>query len=213
MKTILTCLTVILAIGLLFAETNPTNDYFNNPTTQSFSAAWNYSSEQLTKDPSDVNTKILMAYLANAEANRLAEEIAPAFNEMEMGSKFQFANLLLTQNRFDEAIEIYDELNEASPGWSCPWRHKGEALYSLKRYKEAEVSLGKAIETNLEHYDAYIWMAKTQYQLKKYKAALKNLETALTLSPGAEESPDEAISENSIKDLHETLLIKTHKKK
>jgi hypothetical protein len=56
-------------------------------------------------------------------------------------------------------------------------------------------------------------MAKIQYQLKKYKPALKNLETALTLNPEAEESNDEVLSENSIRALHEDLLIKTGKKK
>ncbi len=213
MKVTLICLTIILSIGLLFAESDPTSDYFVNPTTQSFTAAWNYCSEQLAKDSTDLNTKILMAYIANAEANRIAESISPSVVDMDTGLKFQYANLLLAQHMYDDAIVIYNDLNASSPNWSCPWRHKGQSLYSLKRYKEAEASLAKAIETNLEHYDAYIWMAKTQYQLKKYKDALKNLETALTLNPNAEENMDEAVSENSIKALHEELLLKTHKKK
>jgi tetratricopeptide (TPR) repeat protein len=109
-------------------------------------------------------------------------------------------------------IKIYDELNAESPGWSCPWRHKGQAFYNLKRYKEAASALTQAIETNREHYDAYIWMARTQYMLKKYQAALTNLEIALTLSPSAEESPGETISEDSIKAFYRELLTKTNKK-
>lgn len=213
MKFTLICLTVILSAGLLFAEANPTSEYFNNPSIKSFSSAWEFCAGELAKDSTNVNLQILMAYLANAEAGRLTESISEAIDSMEPGAKFQYANLLLAQNKFEDAIELYDELNTLSPSWSCPWRHKGQALYSLKRYKEAEASLSKAIETNLEHYDAYVWMAKTQYQLKKYKPALKNLETALSLNPEAEESNDEVISESSIKALHQDLLHKTGKKK
>jgi len=211
MKKLLICLTVILSIGLLCAASNPVNDYFANPSPQSFATAWNSCSENLAKDSTQVSVKILMAYLATSEAKRLAQVISPEAESLDTVNKFQYANLLLSQNRFEDAIDIYDILNTESPGWSCPWRHKGEALYHLKHYKEAVVSLTQAIETNREHYDAYIWMAKTQYQLKKYKAALANLEIALTLSPSAEESPGEAISEESIKALHQELLTKARK--
>lgn len=212
MKRNLLITILLLLSALLLAEGSPLDAYFDNPDAASFTAAYNFCAEQLAADSTAVSYEILMANLAAIEASRLTDGIAPKAKAFDLSGKFQFANLLLAQNRFEEAVGLYNEINAESPGWSCPWRHKGEALYNLKRYKEAEVSLKQAVETNKEHYDAYVWLAKTQYQLKKYKQALKNLETALTLNPGAEESPDETLAEDSIRALHEDLLYKTGKK-
>jgi tetratricopeptide (TPR) repeat protein len=206
-------ITAIAALTLsLFAESNPLNDYFDHPTSQTFTAAYNACADSLAKDPARVSYRILQANLATMESDRLTETVYPLADSLDAGGTFQFANLLLAQNKFAEAIGRYQGLNDAYPAWSCPWRHKGQALYELKRFKEAEASLQQAIVTNLEHYDAYVWMARTQYQLKKYRPALKNLETALALNPEAEESPDEVISQDSIHALHEALLAKTGKK-
>lgn len=213
MKRVIIICSIMLITGILCGESNPVSDYFNNPTAKTFTNAWASCADDLAKDSTQVNIKILMANLANLESQRLINEISPMADTLSAGIKFQYANVLLGQNRLSEAIEQYNALNAAYPGWSCPFRHKGEAYYRLELYKEAEASLTKAIETNLEHYDAYVWMAKTQYQMKKYKKALTYLETALTLNPEAEESPDEYISEDSIKALHDELLLKTGKKK
>jgi tetratricopeptide (TPR) repeat protein len=211
-KTLLFCTFLLLAL-FLAAQDNPITDYFNNPNPQTFETAWNFCNSQLAEDSTQVDVKILMANLAVIESKRLADEVTPLVENLEVGGKFQYANLLLAQNRFEAAIDVYETINQDYPGWSCPWRHKGQALYSLKRYKDAEKSIAKAIETNAEHYDAYIWMARIQYKLKKYKPALKNLEIAMSLNPESEESPDEAISADSIRALHEALLKKTGKLK
>jgi len=213
MKRILFFAVIIMLLGSLYAETNPLNTYFESPSAVTFTAAYNFCADKLAQDSTQVSYKILMANLAVMESNRIAEDIYPQVDNLEAGGKFQFANLLLAQNKFEEAIDIYSDLNLNYSTWSCPWRHKGQALYNLKRYKDAETSLTKAIETNTEHYDAYVWMARTQFELKKYKAALKNLETAMSLNPQAEESSDEVISDQSISALHEQLLKKTGKTK
>ncbi len=213
MKKLILIFTVMFAMAMLFAEESPVNDYFDNPSNQTYTAAWQFCSNYLANDSTMVNIKILMANIAMLESKRLINEISTMADTLSAGVKFQYANVLLAQNRLIEAIKQYNALNTAYPGWSCPFRHKGEAYYRLQNYKEAEASLAKAIETNLEHYDAYVWMARTQYQMKKYKKALTYLKTALTLNPEAEESPDEMISEDSIKALHDELLVKTGKKK
>ncbi len=208
-------LSIIMASLILFAclkaETTPLNAYFENPSAAAFMTAFDFCSNKLAQHPTQLTYKILMANLATMESVRLADEIHPMLDSLQTGAKFQYANLLLAQNRFDEAVAIYDVLNKNTPNWSCPWRHKGEALFELKRYEEAEVSLIQAIETNKEHYDAYVWMAKTQYQLGKYKEALKHLETALTLDPEAEASEDAGISKESVQILHRDLRQLTGK--
>jgi len=213
MRQLLAVAVILLFCAALNAQANPVKNYLSNPTPQSFSTAFNHLADKVAQDSTLLNYKVLMAQIAVMESGRLAQEVYPYKEKLTPGQKFQFANLLLAQNNFEEAIGIYDEINRDTPDWSCPWRHKGEAYYKMKDYKGAETALAKSIETNKEHYDAYIWMAKAQYEQKKYKQALKNLETALTLNPEAEESDDESISEESINALYRELLKKTGRTK
>jgi tetratricopeptide (TPR) repeat protein len=211
MKKLSILMLMLTLLSLLAAETNPVASYFANPNPDTYLAAVQSCRADLAQAPEKVSVKILMANIAVMEANRLAKEVAAVSDQLDVGGSFQYANLLLAQKKYDEAIAIYQKINTDSPDWSCPWRHKGEAYFRMGNYKSALVSFQQAVETNKEHYDAYIWLAKTQYVLKKYKPALKNLETALTLNPESEESPDEVISEKTIKELHEALLKKTGK--
>ena len=214
MYKILILIALILAAGLLLAaETTALDSYFADPNPQSFISAYNYCKEQVSMYSNSTSFKILLASLVNMETQRLTEVLTPYADTLGSGETFQYANLLLAQNRYEETLPLYGKLNADYPTWSCPWRHKGQALYQLKRYKEAEASLTQAIATNVEHYDAYIWQAKTQYQLKKYKLALQNLETAKTLNANAEASEDGGISNSEINQLYTDLLDKMHKTK
>ena len=49
--------------------------------------------------------------------------------ELPNKAKFSCANIQLEMGRYDDAIEIYKMLNEKTPKWSCPWRHRGEAYW------------------------------------------------------------------------------------
>ena len=213
MKKLCLLVVVMQLLMILWGETNPVADYFNNPTTANYISAAQYCQKSLEKDPSQNNTKVLMANIAIMEASRLTEEVSLILDSLDTGGLFQYANLLLAQKDYAEAIKIYQKLNTDFPDWSCPWRHKGEALYRQENFKAAAIAFQQAITTNKEHYDAYLWLARAQYQLKKYKDALRNLETALALNPEAEESPDEVISADSIIALHTALLKKTGKQK
>lgn len=202
---------MLTILSLLVAETSPVTSYFANPNSTAYLAAVQSCQADLQQDPEKVSVKILMANLAVMEAKRLANEVAEVSDKLDIGGSFQYANLLLAQKEYELAIAIYQKINTDSPDWSCPWRHKGEAYFRMGDYKSALVAFQQAVQTNKEHYDAYLWLAKTQYVLKKYKPALKNLETAFTLNPEAEQNTDEVISEKTIKELHEALLKKTGK--
>lgn len=213
MKRLLFLISTLLFVGLLSAGNAVLDGYYENPNSENFLAAYSFCQKSLEADSTNTDMRLLTAYIVNTENNRLMASLETLADNLSAGQRFQLGNLYLSQGKHGSAIEQYEILNEDYPDWSCPWRHKGQALYETGNYKDAEKSIAKAIETNKDHYDAYIWMAKIQYQLKKYKPALQNLEIALSLNPSAEESPDEVISKNSIKALHELLLEKTGKKK
>jgi tetratricopeptide (TPR) repeat protein len=212
MKKFCLLILILSMLAWLAAEANPVTDYFSNPTSAAYIAAVQYCSTSLEKDPSQNMLKIQLASLAVTEANRLTADVSSAEDKLDTAGLFQYGNLLLAQKRYQDAINVYQKINVSTPAWSCPWRHKGEAYFRLNNYKQALEALLMAVETNRQHYDAYLWLARTQYQLKKYKAGLQSLETALTLNPKAEENQDEVMSENSIKALHDALLKKTGKR-
>ena len=195
-----------LALAFCFAEESPVTLYLQNQNLETFQQAVNYLIKIDQEGESGMQAKLNLAYISNLESLRLLDLAKENLDNLKPGERFALANLFLEMDKYPEAIEIYDLLNEATPLWSCPWRHKGEALYKSGNFESAKIALGKAIETNEEHYDAYIWYAKTLYELKEYKQALTALETAFNLTEENEESEfDMVLSEEELNQLYQEL--------
>lgn len=205
-------LALLLCIATLaYTVTNPLHDYFSNPGEESFRLAVNSLCDAIAKGESVNANKVNLAYICNMESTRISETMQAMADSLAPGEKFALANMLLAQDKHEQAVAIYDKINKDAPNWSCPWRHKGEALYKMKNYKAAEQALQQAVATNEQHYDAYLWLAFTQYELKQYKKAWSSLEKARSLSSNAEESADEAISDAKVNELSAKLKKKLHK--
>jgi len=208
-KFMLLCL-ILSMLSIIFAAeaANPISAYLENPNTESYSKAVSYIAENNAKETEGMGMQLTQAYLANVELNRILDLAKTA--KLSAGESFTLANLYLSMEKYPEAIAIYDRINTDTPAWSCPWRHKGEALYQMKDYKASVKALEQAIETNKEHYDAYIWMAKSLYELKKYKAARANMEIAFKLDSSKEHgSSDAEMVDKDIQDLYEKIKAKT----
>ena len=208
-KLMLLCL-ILSMLSFVFAEeaANPISLYMEKPNTESFSKAVSYIAENDAKETEGMGMKLTLAFIANNELNRIME--LAKTSKLSPGESFTLANLYLSMEKYPEAIAMYDKINTDTPAWSCPWRHKGEALYEMKDYKGSVKALEQAIETNKEHYDAYIWMAKSLYELKKYKAARANIEIALKLDSSSEHgSADEEMTDKDVQDLYEKIKAKT----
>ncbi len=61
--------------------------------------------------------------------------------------------------------------------------NRGNTLYDLKRYKEANTAYGKAIALQPEYTEAWHGRGDTLYKLKRYKEALDAYEKAIQLQP------------------------------
>lgn len=184
---------------------DPFRDYIANPGYEHFRTALDHyqaqaDSSQITAD------NLKLAYLYYLELERTLDLIGKEMDDQPYGLRFQYANLLLELKRFDEAIIHYSALNEAAPDWSCPWRHKGEALYSSGQLEAAEIALLKAVETRVEHYDAYVWLAEVQRDLAKYQEALETLETGFSYKGKDIEDPDEEVADEDVQFLYLELL-------
>ncbi|MCF7858878.1 MAG: tetratricopeptide repeat protein [Candidatus Cloacimonetes bacterium] len=129
------------------------------------------------------NTSVLMlSYLYTMELNRNLDILGQRRDSLSTKTKFSYANLLLELGRLEEAIDVYSELNKDFPIWSCPWRHKGQALLEQEKFEAAEKSTLKAIETREDHFDAYLQLARIQIELGKYEIALQTLNNGMKYS-------------------------------
>ena len=182
---------------ILFAN-EAFSDYQKKQTSDTFLKAY----KQLEKENQDV----MNAYLLYMELNRFTQKIESNLDSLDMRSKFSYANLLLSLGRFDESIEVYEQINAQTPNWSCPWRHKGEAYLKNNELAKSEKSLKKAIETRVEHYDAYIMLAEVQMKMEKYQEALETFQTGLSYKGKDIEDPEEEVNQLDEKILHLKLL-------
>jgi len=202
----------LLILNFCLAQESPVTLYLQNQNLETYQQAVNYLLKIDKEDNSGMQAKLNLAYISNLESLRLMDLAKADMDNLKPGERFALANLYLERDKYADAISIYNLLNEATPKWSCPWRHKGEALFKSGKYDAAKKSLEMAIETNKEHYDAYLWYAKTLYELKDYKNALRALETAFDLTEELEDSEyDQVIAEEDINQLYQELLKLTQK--
>jgi len=210
MKRIYVLIIGLGLIGMLFASGEAANRYLKNPSIDSFSTAIQQISADYQKDPGNNESQLYLAYIANQEAKRLLDDSMSKLDSLNLGELFFLGNLLLSMDKYPDAVSVYDRINVKNPKWSCPWRHKGEALYKAKDFQAAATSLEKAIETKEDHYDAYVWYAKTLYELKRYQEARTALEKALTLDAEEEDSHfDEVLGEDELQTLYRNLKALT----
>ena len=207
-KFMIFCIIVVIGISL-FAENHdihpsgeidPFNTFRNDQTKENFFAAVDHFSQPENSD------NLMLAYLYYIQLENTLKDMETDLPEMNNRTKFQYANLLLTLNRFDESIKVYDQLNEEVPDWSCPWRHKGEAYFKAGDLVQAEIALKKSIETRIEHFDAYVMLAEVQKEAGNYKEALETLETGLTYKGKDIEDPEEEVDMDELEILHQELI-------
>jgi tetratricopeptide (TPR) repeat protein len=204
-------LIIFLGSSLLIADEPQTKknyyrQYLEHPTYENFKQAIEYYSSEIEKDTTNQSSRIMLSYLHLNEINKQIDELENEIETLSNGEKFQFANLLLSLGEFDKSIKIYESLNEQLPNWSCPWRHKGEAYLKIGKLAEAEFALLKAIETRVEHYDAYVMLAEVQYNMNKKEEALKTLETGLSYKGKDIEDPEKEVSDLDVQFFYMKLL-------
>ena len=212
MKRMLIFFTLVISLPftLCFAETPPESnhfqDYFADPSFSTFEKAFESYSTQLSENAEDNNSRMMLSYLYMLEIERMLGEFETRIDSLAPNIKFQYANLLLGIGKYEECIEIYEGLNIEYPDWSCPWRHKGEAYFKSDELEQAEIALKRAIETRVEHYDAYVMLAEVKEEMGNYTDALATLETGFSYKGKDIEDPDEEITDLDVQFLYLRLL-------
>lgn len=182
MKKVLYIILIVSALSL-WAETHAPQGsdayqtYVDNPSWENLQSALHHYRQEMKEDTS---AGIMYAYLCVNELELALENLQEAKETLSPRDLFSYANLLLHIQRYEEALVMYNILNEKTPKWSCPWRHKGEVLMKLHRLDEAEKATEMAIETRPDHFDAFIQLATIRKEMGKNQEALDALEKGLT---------------------------------
>lgn len=199
----------MISVVLLIAADEYSEKFTNynlERTIETFQIAQEYYTRQLETDPEDYQSALLLAYMHLIELNNFVLILDQNLDDLPNNVKFQFANLLLSLNQFEESLKIYNELTSKLPNWSCGWRHQGEAYFLKGDFEEAENSFMQSIRTRETHWDAYIWLAKAQREMGKYKYALETFIKGQTFYGKDIEDPDEKFAPEEIAFLHLGLL-------
>jgi tetratricopeptide (TPR) repeat protein len=208
MKKVLLIAVIAMLLIPQFAaakEKTPFRIYLDDRTPENFLKAYKFYNDKLA-DTMDYGAVAVLAYLNKFEMERSLGVLDGGRDSLTNMNKFQYANILLDLGKYDEAIALYDQLNEKSPKWSCPWRHKGEAYWKQKNYPEAVTALQKAIETRETHYDAYVMLANVYKDMGENAKALETLEKGLTYYGKDIEDPEKEVGDLDMEFLHLQLL-------
>lgn len=197
----------LAAAGAEAQEKSPFRVYLDERTPENFIAAYEHY-EQMRGDTVNHGAAVVLGYLAMYEMQRNLDLLEEHAADLSTRQKFQYANILLALERYDESIELYTQINEASPRWSCGWRHRGEAYWKKGELEKAVECLEKSIETRETHYDAYVFLAKVLRDMKRYPEALETLEKGLTYYGKDIEDPEEEVASVDVAFLHLDLLEK-----
>jgi len=197
---------IIIVVSVLFAEEgkhdNSEFEHFNNYRNEQNAVNFKVAINHYLQMENDYQSNLMLSYLCFMELEKNLDILGNDIDSLATRTKFSYANLLLELDKLDESIAIYDRLNTDFPKWSCPWRHKGEALLKQQNYPDAELATMKAIEVREDHFDAYIQLAKVQKEMGKYEEALKSLNKGLSYYSS---DPEEEVSDEEVKILKAEL--------
>jgi predicted TPR repeat methyltransferase len=155
--------------------------------SSNFQAAESRLREALTLAPGQVSVLTNLS-IALVQQNRRAEardfaEKAIAINSKNVDSLLVLADCHMHDDRFLEAIAVYENVLALKPGLAEIHNNRGLALERLARHAEALDSYERALAINPEFGDAHVNRGNALGTLKRFNEALIAYERALTLRP------------------------------
>jgi len=100
-----------------------------------------------------------------------------------LAEKSQEAKQLMAEGKFQQAIVVYRELNEALPNNPGLKLNLGMALHLAGKKRKAIPQLEEAVKLDPHMAPAWLFLGTTRLQLGEASAALKPLRTVLQLQP------------------------------
>ena len=84
-------------------------------------------------------------------------------------------------NRPDEALRLYQQALRLNPSWEDGWWNLGSLLYDKAQYAEARDAFRKLAAIDTKAAPGYVFLGISEYKLKEYDTALRDLDKAREL--------------------------------
>jgi tetratricopeptide (TPR) repeat protein len=109
-------------------------------------------------------------------------------NPGDIDTRMKLANFLSLEERYFEALEIYNSILERMPGYPLTNYYIGK-IYLLQNKNKEALEAGKLeVKSNPTIYNGHFIVGEANRKLEEYSLAVKNLEKAISLAPRSVES-------------------------
>lgn len=92
-------------------------------------------------------------------------------------------DFLMSQQKLNDAYEIFSILISTDPSWSEAWNKRATALYLLGRFQESQNDIDVVLKLENRHFGALSGQGLVQIELKNYEMALKSYKKVLEIYP------------------------------
>jgi tetratricopeptide (TPR) repeat protein/predicted Ser/Thr protein kinase len=91
-------------------------------------------------------------------------------------------NTLFDLQRYQDALEVYEQAVNIRPDYAQGWNGQGKTLYKLKKYKEALTAYDQAIQIQPDYFEAWSGRGFVLANLQRYQEAIASFDKALQLN-------------------------------
>ena len=83
-------------------------------------------------------------------------------------------SLLIAEQEFNKAYEIFSQIILADPNWPEAWNKRATVLYILGRYQESQEDINEVLKLEKRHFGALSGQGLVQTELKNYEKAINS---------------------------------------
>jgi tetratricopeptide (TPR) repeat protein len=150
-------------------------------------------------DPQKVQAASLLGYLGGESqlmtalksddetvrkaARRALEHVWFSAAGSEAYALMESAYAVAEEKRYDEALQLLDQIVSRFPSYAEAWNRRGAVLWQLGEYQKSLRDCQRAIALNPNHYGAWQGLGVSHLQLGDLPPACASLRTALKLDP------------------------------
>ena len=131
-------------------------------------------------------TKTSSSFQAFREAVVLGEKDSTGAKVLETYT-FLINSVILRKgkitNRYEDALELWDQAQRAYPKYAQPYGWKGTVLYKMGRIKEAKDSLEIAVSSKVNEAEFYYYLGLCYLQEQRTREAKEMFGSALRFDP------------------------------
>ena len=121
--------------------------------------------------------------------------------------KLELIDLLIDEKRYDEALNIINEVEKQHPNYACIYNSKTRVYYRLKELDKALDSINKCVELDNKNAESYYFRGLILNDLNRFDEAKESIYNAIKLNPSpAQYYSQMARSYQGLNDFESALL-------